>query len=427
MVGRTFRYGVASAYERAQGARLVERGGRDTPVYDLSQARVPMPQDEEDDPTLDQVRHVDCREDWGPPLQDLHLQEAASSSSSEWYGSDESRVDTTRPPTSDMEPHSPVSLRGPLEGDAEFAGSEPARNEADHEGSAGQVAYRALDAALLVLYGERELRVELPGWSFEEVHSIVRSIQEGDWSHFYEVMSWGPSRINWSVGPASSSNQAVAAREIAVGSEDEVPIVSQEEEAEAQASFFQDEEGDTGFSDVGEGTSTSWFEENPPPIIVAALEQLGWSNWMIGSGVLFVGLFVLLRLLVGTVWFGVSGSRSLEGIFDVVWNEETSYPPELYVSGVWVAAMLHRLGILLLGWRTNPNRIGVLYSGGVRVVGCEGRFWVFVWLWLIILLGFVEPSEAQKRESALLSRLGSSDEQAPMDTTPWREDWMLAP
>ena len=246
VVGRTFRYGVASAYERAQGARLVERGGRDTPVYDLSQARVPMPQDEEDDPTLDQVRHVDFREDWGPPLQDLQLQEAASSSSSEWYGSDESRVDTTRPPTSDMEPHSPVSLRGPLEGDAEFAGSEPARNETDHEGRAGHVAYRALDAALLVLYGERELRVELPGWSFEEVHSIVRSIQEGDWSHFYEVMSWGPSRINWSVGPASSSNQAVAAGEIAVGSEDEVPIVSQEE-AEAQASFFQDEEGIRGF------------------------------------------------------------------------------------------------------------------------------------------------------------------------------------
>ena len=148
---------------------------------------------------------------------------------------------------------------------------------------------------------------------------------------------------------------------------------------------------------------------------------------MIGSGVLFVGLFVLLRLLVGTVWFGVSGLRSLEGTFDVVWNEETSYRPELYVSGVWVAAMLHRLGILLLGWRTNPNSVGVLYSGRVRVVGCEGRFWALVWLWLIILLGFAEPCEAQKRESALLSRLGSSDEQAPMDTTPWREDWMLAP
>ena len=38
-LGRTFRYGVAFAYERAQGARLQVQG-REGPAYDIAQARL---------------------------------------------------------------------------------------------------------------------------------------------------------------------------------------------------------------------------------------------------------------------------------------------------------------------------------------------------------------------------------------------------
>ena len=62
-LGRTFRYGIAFAFERARGrGPLQDISGR-TPVYDIAQARtgenLPEPEDPvEDDPTIDQVRHI---------------------------------------------------------------------------------------------------------------------------------------------------------------------------------------------------------------------------------------------------------------------------------------------------------------------------------------------------------------------------------
>ena len=51
------------------------------------------------------------------------------------------------------------------------------------------VRFRAEDGALMVLCGDDELRIDLPGWNLEEVQSIVQSIEEGDWTHFHEVMA----------------------------------------------------------------------------------------------------------------------------------------------------------------------------------------------------------------------------------------------
>ena len=96
-VGRTFRYGVASAYERAKGIQLTERTGRAIPVYDISQARLQGPELEgEDDPTIDQIRHVDPNEEVGSPLQDVQLWEVASTHSSEASVEGESTEDSTR-------------------------------------------------------------------------------------------------------------------------------------------------------------------------------------------------------------------------------------------------------------------------------------------------------------------------------------------
>ena len=72
-VGRTFRYGVASSYERAQGARLLPGNGRGGQVYDIAQARISATPEEEEDANIDQVRHVDAMKDWTPWAQDVDL------------------------------------------------------------------------------------------------------------------------------------------------------------------------------------------------------------------------------------------------------------------------------------------------------------------------------------------------------------------
>ena len=57
------------------------------------------------------------------------------------------------------------------------------------------ISYRAVDGALVVVHMDDESWVPLPGWSLEEVGSIVVSIQRGNWSFFHEVMSWSATQM----------------------------------------------------------------------------------------------------------------------------------------------------------------------------------------------------------------------------------------
>ena len=68
------------------------------------------------------------------------------------------------------------------------------------------VGYRAVDGAIIVVCADDELPIPLPGWTFEEVWSIVHSIQCGDWTHVYQVMEWGTSQVNWQRGRVSRRN-----------------------------------------------------------------------------------------------------------------------------------------------------------------------------------------------------------------------------
>ena len=166
-VGRTFRYGVAFAYERARGVRLTDGTGRGVPVYDISQARWQPPmQENDDDPTIDQVQHVDVdpRKDYGPQLQDLQLWEVASVSSSDLLGEgSESSEESTRLSTEVDGAMDVPGIMEPPEGEPEVADVELAGTEGAYGSSSGGVGYRALDGALIVIYGDDELRVELPG------------------------------------------------------------------------------------------------------------------------------------------------------------------------------------------------------------------------------------------------------------------------
>ena len=72
------------------------------------------------------------------------------------------------------------------------------------------VAYQAVEAGLMVSYGDTELHIPLPGWSLEEVGSIVVSIQRGDWTYFHEVN-------HYHEGQVSEGNQHLPRREVAYG------------------------------------------------------------------------------------------------------------------------------------------------------------------------------------------------------------------
>ena len=79
-----FRYGVAFAYERARD------GGRG-PAYDIAQARLGEPPQDldgqvEDDPTIDQARHVSEKPDPAPffHLPALGNSDSAESTDSPW-------------------------------------------------------------------------------------------------------------------------------------------------------------------------------------------------------------------------------------------------------------------------------------------------------------------------------------------------------
>ena len=288
-VARTFRYGVASAYERARGIRLTRGTGDVARVYDIAHADVPGPAEEDPELDIDGVRHVLPEEYQGPPIQDVRLwrEDAQGSSSSGTDSAWES------PETSSEESSSAGnSLQvAPTE---EYVGTSAETVNVDG-GAPLSVAYRAVDGALIVVYGEEELRVELPGWTMEEVHSIVESIQLGDWTPFHEVMSWEAtsSQVDWSVSSVSPQNFGLEPGEIAVGSEG-FGISSDLQGFNSRGSLVegpaQEEQEALASRDVSESTEGELPELEPihaqseGTAMAELLEQIGWAGWMGVSG-----------------------------------------------------------------------------------------------------------------------------------------------
>ena len=110
-------------------------------------------------------RHIPPNEDLGPMPRGVQLLRAVERG--------ESGTDSTSTPwTSDEE-----TAESPVESGTR----EPA-------GYGRGPSYRATDGALLVIHEDNELVVPLPGWSLEEVWSIVLSIQQNDWTPFHDMM-----------------------------------------------------------------------------------------------------------------------------------------------------------------------------------------------------------------------------------------------
>ena len=193
-VARTFRYRVASAYERALGAGMLFRGVKDPrdPQRGLEGAQEGLEAGEREDEDIDAVRHVFREEyDDGTDLalwgQQLYL---GGESSVGTESSSELGDSTATPEGSCSSVGHPSSQE--VQGASVGAGTRGGGMEEFQIPDASEgVRYRPEDGALIVLYGDYELRVELPGWTLEEVTSIVTSIRNDDWSAFHEVMALG--------------------------------------------------------------------------------------------------------------------------------------------------------------------------------------------------------------------------------------------
>ena len=79
------------------------------------------------------------------------------------------------------------------------------------------VAYRAIDGGLIVIHLDDELFIPLPGWSLEEVGSIVEGIRVGNWSLFHQVMTLGSTQIDYQVGPIAEGNRGLPSGSISYG------------------------------------------------------------------------------------------------------------------------------------------------------------------------------------------------------------------
>ena len=212
-LGRTFRYGVAFAFERARGTGPLRGYDDRFPVYDIAQARldgepVRGDQGEEEDTAIDDVRHVEPEGDQG--YHPFNLMGGGGGLLGE--DTDSSQTDSNSTGTGSFRRFSSESdaTHSPERGEP---GSPMARTEG--------VSYRAVDGALIVVCVEEEMRIELPGWLFEEVHSIVVSIQRGNWDLFHEVMAMGPSQVEATRGPVTSWNAGLQQGEVALGQEGE--------------------------------------------------------------------------------------------------------------------------------------------------------------------------------------------------------------
>ena len=195
----TFRYGVASAYERARGMVLTRAPNDRTRVYDLAQAYIPNPVEDADDPTFDEVRHVPNMDELGEALQDLQVFHAEAPE-------DSGTSSTSTPWTSSSE-----DGRGTIERELEGPQEVPPQQAVGH-------SYRATDGALIVSQGSVEFTVPLPGWSYEEVWSIAVSIQGGDWTPVHDMMDMVRPREGVNRSPVHPSNTGLAPGFVALGS-----------------------------------------------------------------------------------------------------------------------------------------------------------------------------------------------------------------
>ena len=237
---------------------------------------------------------------------------------------------------------------------------------------------------LIVIHGEEELRVELEGWTLEEVTAVVRSIETGDWGYFQVMM-------------ALAGEQGLSARGTVHG-------VSYDTGSALEA-IGSVEVGPTVTSAGSENGAFSLDGEELPPLedIVEDVEELDvpsgsveWVWWMCRSWFAVVG-----------VCFCLSSGGLLPDLFD-------DLPLSVrLVCFVWVLSALQRIWVLTV----EPDTPWILarwecWSMDLPQGNGLGHWaWKF-WVICVILFGLALPVEAS--------------DIAEHDGLPWEENGLRA-
>ena len=328
-VARTFRYGVAFAYEQAMCQGPLPRRGGAGPVYDIADAALLLTpegvqlgqvaeeanqsvhggfegsnasnggqtdsvgtesmEDDADDPTIDEVRHVPPQPGdagvFGVGVAELamHLVHPPSESS---------YPDTTTADVSSLEGADSM-------GDDSHGTPNVSQGAMERSTNPEGVAYRAVDGGLLVVCGAREFFVSLEGWSMEEIGSIVTSIQVGEWSTFYEMISGSVPSQELRTQPISSENRGLPEGSVSYGSDQMAPAIS-------TAGL-----GESPGIDDSMGLALESEEEEIPPLEpllphepAIEHENLGAALWIFVVVLLAVGSLSLIRAfsVLGLAW-----------------------------------------------------------------------------------------------------------------------------
>ena len=392
-LGRTFRYGVASAYEKALGISLTQDPAGRVRAYDIGQAYLAGPHFPEDDPAVDEVRHVPPNEDIGPMPQDLQV----FLNHDPQEGNEESlRESSTSTPWSSEPDSEPLSYNGTnYEPQQEIA-----LNRREEEGT----SYRAVDGGLVVVHGNRELVVPLQGWSLEVVWSIVRSIQDGDWRHFHEAMAMGNAPEGVVTRPIDPQNEGLGHGQVAIGGLSIPEGMTREGSERTPPARDVLREDLQGIPQLG--SFYGWEVGDSVPLAVQFLSSLGWGGWMFVSGLAVLGLDVFLGAILGSSAFGynaeasgscsVVGFSSCKGFAETPWFPQGIFPKGLLV--LWTLSVLHRLGVVCLGVRKFPWRVEVWLPSETGLVVLRWPFDVVrgIWLLMVVLFGLCSPVEAEE-------------------------------
>ena len=430
-VARTFRYGIAFACERARGEGLrtpwgvaIDTLGPGRPIVEAPRGSEPIADPQvDDDPTIDEVRHVHPDEIPRDGIVDVQMfQPEELSSPSEFSEESSTASGSSGEGPSELHSAEQELAQSSATGETEPAALSPLRNTQG-------VGYRAVDGALLVVYADDELRIPLPGWTFEEVWSIVYSIQCGEWPRFHQVMEWGASQVAWGRGPRTQSNSGLAPGEIALGGVEEgdsdeaddmpalesLPISGSEGEGDSErADDFPVLESLSISRTAGEDGSEEADEisalENLPitpfsvgeslAVVVGYMGVVGWlfcaSLWVIGLGVALGSFMWVVGLIPGGEEAVCSTRAAVEQCHGENYGEAANEvnPATVGLAVVWVLSMLYRVGWLLIGLRGFPLRFeGCLPDFMVPVsVPCFGGWWL--WLFLVVLFSLVHSSGA---------------------------------
>ena len=262
------------------------------------------------------------------------------------------------------------------------------------------MGYRAVDGALVVVYGDDELVVPLPGWSFEEVGSIVDSIRLGDWSRFHQVMSWGTSQVPWHRGPIAPENLGLQGGEIAYGSDSDFGSFGP-----LGGGFAAEGGGVPGQGDFQEDARGESEDSGILSALGAVVEQVGVVSWVLFCWVFVLGLWHLLVLVQGVGLGGLVARRGWDEFCRVsgdcygdyqVDEGEHGLPLALGVCAIWSLAVSCRVRSVLVGYFECPPRL-LLEVPGCRSfarVDLDGSIGWIVWIVMVICFGLCHPAEA---------------------------------